>query len=361
MKQDSKLRKWQKPVLISFSIILVAITLIATRKPGIDFRTFYAVASLQAQHIDIYSQSLQRAVVSVDKGGEVLYYFHPPQELLIFRPLLRLRIELAFIVWCLLGASLIVGSAFLLRRLYPDFPIAAALALPFPMALIMTGQDSAIILAASALAFWCFIRKQDFAAGLILSIALIKPQFAVPLVAVLAFRYWRVATGFAIGAVVFLAESIAMVGIHGLREMFALGKLGDYYEPINQNTNLRGIVYLISGDHATIVVGVSLLLVVVAAFVSTDRDRAFSLAVVVCQLVTYHGHTCDLLPLLIPIAVLWRDARMFWITIAFTVLFFAATLFHPAPFQILAVPLVALLWVALRLSDYRSRVALTYL
>lgn len=347
-------------MLFVVAILMVGLILIVIRKPGVDFRTFYAVATLQAQHQDAYSQPLQRAVVSIDKGGEVLYFFHAPQELLLLRPLVNLSIGWACFVWSTLGAALIAGAAYLLRRRYHDFPMAAAFALPFPMAMIANGQDSALILAASVLAFLCFLRKQDFAAGLILSLILIKPQFAVPLVAVLAFRYRRVLAGFAVGAIVFCAEALLMVGVHGLREMFALGSLQNTYETLNQNTNLRGLVYLVAGHQPALVITVSVALVIVAASLKTARDRAFSLAVVVCQLVSYHGHTCDLLPLLIPMAVFWEDVRVFWSAIAFTVIFFAAALRVTAPFQLLAVPSIALLGIAMHNILKESRAAETW-
>jgi hypothetical protein len=330
------------------AVVPVGLTLITTRKVGIDFNTFYAVANLQAQHQDVYSQPLQRAVVSVDKGGEVLYYFHAPQELLLFRPLLMLSIGWAFFAWCVISTTLIAGSVLLLRRQYPDFSITAALALPFPMAVIMIGQDSALILAASVLAFLCFVRKQDFTAGLILSLILIKPQFAIPLVVILSFQYRRVLAGFAVGAIVFLAESLLMVGAHGLGEMVMLGKLENAYEMMNENTNLRGFISLIAGNQVALVIAISVALIALAASMKTDRDKAFSLAVVVCQLVSYHGHTCDMLPLLIPIAVFWKDVKVFWCTIAFTVIFLAFAPMRPSPRQLLVVPLIALLWATVK-------------
>jgi hypothetical protein len=327
------------------AILMTSFILLGISKIGIDFKTFYGVARLQGQHQDIYSQVLQASTVSVDKYG-TWYYFHPPQELLIFRPLTHFPIRWAFFIWCLVDAAIILGSALLLHRIYPDFPIIAALALPFPLAVMLMGQDSALILAGTVLAFACFIRKQDFAAGLMLSLCLIKPQFAVPIVAMLAFRYWRVLAGFAVGSVIFAAGSVWMVGIQGLREMAALGKMEGAYEMMNQNTNLNGLIYLVAGHQTILVIALSAALVTWAALLKIERDKAFAVAVVVGQLVCFHGHLCDMLLLLIPIACFWKDARTPWVVTAFTVVFLSTFTITLPPFQLLALPLIALLWVA---------------
>lgn len=335
------------------AILLSSITLIAVPKTGIDFKTFYGVAKLQAQHQDIYSQELQKAVVSVDEYG-TWYYFHPPQELLIFRPLAYLPMRWAFFVWCLIDTAILVGSAFLLHRRYPDFPVVAALAVPFPLTLYIMGQDSSLILAGTVAAFLFFVRGNDMATGLILGAMLIKPQFAVPIVAVLCVRRWKVAAWFAIGSALFCLLSVWMVGVQGLREMVALGKLEDAYEMLNQNTNLRGLVYAVAGRQTALVLILSAVMVIWAALLKMERDKAFAVAVIVCQLVSFHGHMCDMLPLLVPMAVFWGEAKTFWITLAFGACFGLALALGGPQLELLAVPLVywtGLLWSSNLLLD----------
>lgn len=314
------------------AIVFAGITvMLDVHSVGIDFQTFYAVGSLNQP----YSQQAQDQAVPYTGGR--LYYFHPPQELLFYRPLSRLPEYPAFLIWTTLMLACIVASVWLLRREY-DTPLVAYLALPFVMASLAVGQDSPIILLLSVLAFMAFKREQDFVAGLILAGILIKPQFTVPLILVIGIRHWKATAGFALGAVLFALQAVWMVGVQGIREMLALGRIESGYELLVRNSNLHGLI----GDHTAIVIPLSIALVVWGAQLKSARTHLFCVGILITQLVSYHGHICDMLPLMIPIAVFGS----LWLVAVFAALFPLMVPIHPQPYCLFVLPAVLMLFTS---------------
>lgn len=69
---------------------------------------------------------------------------------------------------------------------------------------------------------WLLLLKNDFSAGIVLSIAILKPQLVIPLAFSLALTRRRAFLGFLIGTVSLLVYSLVLVGRSGLLGMLRI-------------------------------------------------------------------------------------------------------------------------------------------
>jgi hypothetical protein len=322
-------------------VVQVAVCVMSAR-PALeghaDFRSFYCSGSLvrTGRSMEIYDYEVQKQVQNalVSPSDVALPFYHPAYEALLFVPFSLASYRVGYILFGGLNVALLVISALLMRpclsglaSVWPLLPIALFL-LFFPAGIaLMQGQDSILLLALYSCAFVAIVRGNDFPAGCLLGLALVKFQIALPVVALfLIWRRWRMIAGFAASGSAVLIASIWLVGFHGLIEhaRFLLGVSSGLATSGDQlrvgifprgMPNLRGMLFSLGGAHLPNVwlqaeiAGVSLLVLWWTARKRkefTSPGSAFALAIVCALLVSYHLQVHDLTLLILPIA-LWLD------------------------------------------------------
>ena len=259
-------------------------------------------------------------------------------------PLSYLPQTLAFIVWTLLNLGCLLGVASILRRHFPKFAWITPFAFGPALSLVLNGQDLGILTLLVALAFDRFAQKKEVQAGAILALGLFKFPLIVPLVAILTFRYWRILVGFIVVSVPLLLGSALVVGKQGIQDYVALTHGTDAKEAAGILVNIRGIISVFAGPHTALVIVLSIALVMLAAWIKTERTVMFGLALIVTQLVSWHAHLYDALILLIPMA--WMsESEVGWLrhTPTALILITAPMLLDPSYGYLLAIFLLIVL------------------
>ena len=269
-------------------------------EPG-GFPVFYTAGKLVRYDVrGLYSQHLQNLFHPLNDG--VGYFFHLPYETILLVPLSYLPQTLAFALWTLLNLGCLLGVAGILRRHFPQFAWMMPFAFGPTLSLLLNGQDLGILALLVALAFDRFAQEKDLQAGTMLALGLFKFPLIVPLVAILAFRYWRVLMGFLIVSVPLFLGSALVVGKQGIQDYLVLTHGTDAKEAAGILINLRGMVGVLFGAHTYLVILLSVTLVALGASIKAARIPMFCLALVVTQLVSWHAHLYDALILLMPMA-----------------------------------------------------------
>lgn len=196
---------------------------------GTDFRAFYGAGKMLTLHqssalYDFARQAdVQRQYVSAN--GRLIPFVYPAFAALLFAPFSVLPFSAAFVAFtvfnlCLLG---LFGWWALGRLRVDDGPtrwIVVALlgcVVPFLMALLQ-GQLSFVLLGVFTLAHVLSRRGKGFAAGLLLSLALVKFQLALPILLLfLCWRKWKTVGGMVLGGAVVSGLSLLLVGVEGVR------------------------------------------------------------------------------------------------------------------------------------------------
>jgi len=305
-----------------------------------DFTVFYTAGTILRQGLrhQLYDPHLQYRVQQTFTGGVIesrrgpLPYIHPPLEAVVFLPLTLLPYRQAFVTWDLLNIIALFAVATTLRRhlnglrAIPPWEFVLGFLAFFPVFLcLLQGQDSILLLLLCTLGFSALKRESDFLAGGWFGLALFKFQLVIPLVLLIAFwKRKRAAGGFAVVACVWAILSLGLVGWEGMlaypKYVLQIAKapsLGAV--PAELMPNLRGLLegwsfLLRPSDSIPAVLSggvliVSALLLGYAAIQGSRIPReqvglAFSLAVVVAVLTSWHTNAHDLCLLVLPIVLL---------------------------------------------------------
>ena len=177
---------------------------------GRDFFVYYRAEALHA-----YQHGWQ-AYYGADLNNQ-----NPPLQGLLLFPFLPFAPWLSYALWSLFS----LGCLFLVWRLLSarqwwQFPILLLLA---PVLYNLgAGQVVLIIAAIIALAWWLSERERGLTAGMVLSLATLKPQLILllPLVLLLGGRK-REFAGFALGCLAIGLLSLGLVGVGGIEQMLA--------------------------------------------------------------------------------------------------------------------------------------------
>ncbi len=172
-----------------------------------DFAHFYTLGHLASSHqvSTLYDEAALReahiALVPTSRGSDFPPVY-PPQVALLFAPLSALSYEYALIVWNMLTVAaygLIVWSAW--KPVSTELPnrtlvvTAAGAFVPF-LCLVLSGQNTIVILGAFWAGWLALERKRPLLAGMSFGLLAIKPQLGIPLaVVVLVGREWAMLGG----------------------------------------------------------------------------------------------------------------------------------------------------------------------
>ena len=158
-------------------------------------------------------------------------YAHAPFEAIAFRLFALLPFESALVAWQLFSLALFgLGFTLVWRAsdslTWGQLPLALLLMLSFrPVAVdsIARGQVAALTFFWMAAALWCQRRRQDYWAGIALSLCLSKPTLLgllLPMLVVGCRR--RILVGFGAGTAVLGAVSVLVVGWRGCADYVAM-------------------------------------------------------------------------------------------------------------------------------------------
>ncbi|HEY0829580.1 MAG TPA: glycosyltransferase family 87 protein [Candidatus Dormibacteraeota bacterium] len=172
-----------------------------------DFRLAYAAAlvGLRDGYSRLYDLSAQqRAILGLGSGFNVQPFISPLPLAWLVTPLTALPFVVGLVLWTALLVAALLWTWYLLA---PGAGVARAAHLllwlgVFPVAFgVMVGQPGALVAAAVATAWWLLRANRQVAAGLVLSLLVLKPQLAllVPVALLVAgyrntFASWLVAS-----------------------------------------------------------------------------------------------------------------------------------------------------------------------
>ena len=293
----------------------------------VDLRAFYAAGTIvrsgEASRLYDYDyqQKVQDATIGPRAGA--LPFLYPPFAALLFVPLSVLSYRHAFFVLLGLNIGLLCTAAQLLRPRLPGIRQHRWLLLPaaygsfFAVSVaLMQGQISFVLLIVYCGSYVLLERGRHFRAGLLLALALMKFQVALPVILLfIVWRQWRVVAGFVMGTLGAGAISFAVVGRVGLasyaRSM--LGVLGAtarnpgaskarYGMFPTDMPNLHGLTYALSHGAPWGYLLNGLLCCIVLGWAARQR-ACLLVALPAAMLVSYHMQPHDLTLLLLPLSV----------------------------------------------------------
>ena len=279
-----------------------------------DFADFYHAGKIPLSRV--YDLQAQRAAMDgLPKKG--VRFFHLPLELVVFRGLSHLPEGWAFALWTVLNLGCVLAAALVLKRHFPAFDPVFAFAIGPTFVLAIEGQNSGILLLVLTLGFH-WMKDRPFAAGIILSLGLIKLQFVLPIILIIRNR--KMFAGFASGSLAFFLQGLSMVGWQGLMNLRDRMTTAGAYETWLTMICLRGPLLSLGADNSIAIVA-SVLLLSVVIFSKWERDAIFSVAVVTTLLVSFHAYFYDAVLLLIPCAWLSAKREYAWFSISLVCVF----------------------------------------
>jgi hypothetical protein len=294
-----------------------------------DFISFYSAGELlrSGRASELFDPDTQFAVQSrhspfVRERRQPFPYIHPPIEALLFVPFSYLPYPAAYVAWTGLNLLVLITTVGLLRKQLPDLaalpriwwaPILLAF-FPF-ITVLVQGQDDLLLLFFFALVFLGLKRGRNVAAGMCLGLALIRPQFALPLAAILfCAGEWGAFCGF---LAVAAALSVATVAIFGWSAWLNYPSHVWSSEQISNPNgvllgsmpNLHGLLgqplaaALSPGLLSTLILILSAAALILALSCwrrGRSLEMSFSAVVLCVLLVSYHSFAPDLVLLLLP-------------------------------------------------------------
>jgi Glycosyltransferase family 87 len=215
---------WTGILLTAFNLYAAAVEFIPQYRYRNDFRLIYgaALAAWNNGYGHLYDLDAQKAATEgLGSGFYWQPFINPPPLAWLGTPFLALPFEVALLAWSVL---LLVAAWLVWRLAAPGAGIKrlAHLALfagVFPTAFgLMVGQPVALVAAAVAGSWWLADRRRDVLAGVVLSLATLKPHLAllVPLCLLVAGR-WRILGAWLAASGVIGVVALVMLGGDGLQ------------------------------------------------------------------------------------------------------------------------------------------------
>ena len=246
-------------------------------------------------------------------------YANLPLAAWLLRPVATLPLWTGMAVFLLASAAAMLAAGRLLETLLPrSMPgtwrtllmVMSVASLPGAMTLVL-GQWGGFTLLAAVGALWALQKDRPLAAGLLLSVLLVKPQLVWLLLPLLVIgSRWRIAAGFAVGAAVWLLSGLLLIGPGQLAQMVSLVRARQSGESL-YTAGLAALVGQFGGSGGVFVAAVVLTVAVLAVawwYRGTLRDAtpavAVSLGICASVLCSPHVFSDDLLVMAVPVAVL---------------------------------------------------------
>jgi hypothetical protein len=277
-----------------------------------------AVVSIASVGLIFRGSSVTTDFETLREGGRIalsshphLYTPHLPHELLIFAPLSLLSFSTGLWLWRLASVGMLLASTLMLCSMYKlsrTYVLAAMASFPVIYCLCM-GQDSLLILFLLTGSLFLAHRGHMATAGLVLALALIKPQVpCVIALAMLCSGHRRYFYGFAFGAVELYLSIAAFFGPSWVANLLALTSAAEIVEAPTKMLSLHGLFSFLGnfwGFAPAITISVFLVISRVLDWrKNRDVDIVFGSAIIVGSLCAFHFHVQDASLFLIPLAAL---------------------------------------------------------
>ena len=210
-------------ILTVWNVAVVAPSYLSQYAVRNDFRLDYAAAlvGLRDGYSHLYDLAAQqRAILSLGTGFNPQPFISPPPLAWLATPFTVLPFTAALVLWTLLLLAALLWTWWLVSpggRLARLAYLLLWLGL-FPVAFgLLVGQPGAFVAAAVGTAWWLIKREKPVAAGLVLSLIVLKPQLAllVPLCLLVAGRR-RVFLSWLIASAVIGVIAVALLGVDGV-------------------------------------------------------------------------------------------------------------------------------------------------
>ena len=215
---------------------------------------------------------------------EVLLPFnHPPLLVPFLRPLSRLEYDRAYWIWTACTALLLIIAVIVMTSTLFDKGVSGlqltavrmAVLTFFPIAVVVAqGQDTSVLLIGVAAWIVLFSSRRDFAAGVLLSLATIRPHLAIGLALPFLFARRNVFTGFLIGVTILASFSISLVGFQGVVDYVELIRETSIGETLviaeARMPNFLGLIHRLGGGDSRAVAAIAAWLTWIAFIVATS-------------------------------------------------------------------------------------------
>jgi hypothetical protein len=223
---------WATAAAAILSLLLLC-GLFAHKIPVYDLPQFYFASQLmrEGKTSELYNPAayqplIEKLRVSDPRAADHSLYFNRPAfEAPLFLPLSFFCFKTASRLVIAVNFGLLAGAVCLLPRWFSAANLTRAWLIAYiPFAYtIALGQDTLLLTLLIAASLRLALDKSDVLAGVLLGLAIFKPQvvFLVPL-ALAASRRWRILGCFLATALALLAVSFAMVGERGFVQWFRL-------------------------------------------------------------------------------------------------------------------------------------------
>lgn len=254
---------------------------------GTDFLNLYAGASLALHDpLHVYDLDAQLAAQRGLTGWQspIVPFFLPPYALPLIAWLALLPYGVAYALWLLIGIGALLGAAVLLAPRWGGrwCPLVwlGVVALYLPVLLgLAQGQTSAAMLLAFAGFVWSWRNDQPWWMAVCLLVWLVKPQLALPLLALLLLtRRFDVLERVALLLIVVSALTLVILTPTGMARYAALafGKFGESFQAspdfLPGATVLHAAHWLLGLNEPAHVVGIGLVVVAWMTFAgAADR------------------------------------------------------------------------------------------
>jgi hypothetical protein len=329
--------------LIGFSIVIIialqvtlffAMQRFHERKP--DFAALYQ-AGRRTLHVRFPAlldhfpvMNSEAYTVTTPDGDYPPDTLHPPYELVLYSSLALLKYQVAYRVWWACNTGLVLLSAFLLWRYVPNLQgsyhyLLILIATFFPVLVAMVqGQNSILLLTLLTLSYCSFESKQEFRAGLFLSMGMFKFVLVIPIALWLVLeRRWKSLAGFFTGCCGLLFIAAWLVGIDGIQAYIRLiagygKKTPELPGTESMMPNLRGMFHAIGSGIVPekFLIGITLIcsvavLVWADARLGNQRELGlrFPTQVLLAILISYHLYPHDVAILVLPLLILLDRSR----------------------------------------------------
>lgn len=312
---------WRLWPVLALAIVISALAVDVWNHPeeiGIDFHTYEAAArvGLQQGWSHIYDQGLVAAAQTTLVPGERTQpYLSPPPVAWLSVALAALPYGLAFYVW-----AVVILAAFALALAWSAsspglarwIAVGGAIAPYWVLKAVRVGQVVPLV-AASVVVAWRLVREdRQVAAGLILSLILLKPNTAilVPFALLAAGRYKTFVAWTAAAAAVAVVAAVTL-GPHGMTSYMSqlTGSLppGADWLTLERAIGVNGVTALVS---RLVIVGATL----AAAFrLRSSPGLAIVVGILGSLLIAPYLHDSDLCLLSAAAFIVWEERpAMMW-------------------------------------------------
>lgn len=365
-------------------------------RTGSDFIAFYSAGRVaQEEGMEkVYDPLLQQQIQEEEVGfplvhGQVLLYNHLPFLLPILQTLVNMNYVASFYRWVILLIALYITGIVILIRGLPQVSVdrnsnwltafASFLFLPVFFSL-MNGQDTAFLFLGIALWMYGLLSGKELFAGLGLSLATVRPHFALFLAIPMLFRYRKIFIGFMLGSGILASLSLLILGQNGTMQfinILLLSAGGEWYGMKESAMyNLIGLltrtIPLLEADTIRLLGWIVYLIAATCLCVLWSRTKDMShgligFSVALALFAAPHLHFHDLALLLIPIYEIIRASQnngvlktsiVIAIPITISLLFL---LINISPYLQYTVPYLIMLLLAIIPYYLQSRMPLTTL